>query len=181
MCEKASLISTNHRLIENCLSGICDLKELFNEHVESRNFNDSEVDLRFEQISSKISQVLDSTYSNKNESSKSTLSAILALLKEVLSVVYKYLFPIYNIFLYLQRLDDSSPRKNTSPGPSKVQCTMCGGFDHLKRDCPKKLQFCARCLLTEHKTYECPSLISKEQCHLCCERNMGDLAYGHKK
>ena len=54
--------------------------------MEGRNFNDVEVKEQFQQLSSQLTKAVEVVQSSPIDSSKSTLSAILALLKEVLSV-----------------------------------------------------------------------------------------------
>ena len=66
--------------------------------MDGRNFNDGEVKEQFQHLSS---QLKNAAAVPPTESSKSTLSAILALLKEVLSVIYNplVLFDILKLYL----------------------------------------------------------------------------------
>jgi len=66
-----------------------------------------------------------------------------------------------------------------TPKKARIICDECGLQNHAKRDCPTKMEFCARCLDRSHKTFACPSYGKK--CEVCDFKGLGELAYGHNK
>ena len=81
---------SNHELIETCINGLSNLHEMFDENMEARTFIENEIKDALSNIQEHLSVILNTTSNNDIEGSKSTLSAMTALLKEILMVGYYF-------------------------------------------------------------------------------------------
>ena len=58
-------------------------------------------------------------------------------------------------------------------------CQICNDPSHVKYSCPRRNDFCPRCLRRDHKIVDCSFI--RELCQICDQRGLGDLAYGHAR
>ena len=100
--------------------------------------------------------------------------------------------PPFNSNVHVQAIGNSSLNSSymTQPPPplmsvggsnsttQVLRCSICSDT-HSRHSCPRKLDFCQRCLKRNHTHLNCRSW--NELCTLCDEKKRGPSAYGHHK
>ena len=98
----AEKLSLNHGLIESCLTGIGYLRESLDESLEATNFTHGELKDMLGEIRDHLVFLRNSSSSDGLGDYKPTLSAMTALLKEILVVlVYIYFSRYCNLIPFL--------------------------------------------------------------------------------